>query len=68
MKYYAVVEFETADVGRYGKLRNIGYVTESIKKTNSFKNKRVRVYGSDHGKSWTKYIRRKNILSIIPLC
>lgn len=66
MKLYAIIEFKTGDVGRYGDITDIGYVTESIKKSNSFRNKRVKVYGANR-KSWTRYVSRKNIVTIIPL-
>ena len=62
MKLYASIEFKTGDVGRYGECTDIGYVTESIKDKRN--NERVKVYGN----TWTRYVLRKNILTIIPLC
>jgi len=64
MKLYAAIEFKTGDVGRYGQCTDIGYVTESIKDTRN--NELVKVYGPNR-KSWTRYVFRKNIVTIIPL-
>ena len=61
MKYYAFVEFKTGETNRYGERTEIGYVTESIlKKT---KNQKVKVYCC--GKH-TKFVKRKNFVTIIP--
>jgi hypothetical protein len=65
MKLYASIEFKTGDVGRYGECTDIGYVTESIKDKRN--NERVKVYGTSNGKSCTRYVSRKNIVTIIPL-
>ena len=61
MKFYAFVQFETGETNRYGERTEIGYVTESIlKKT---KNQKVKVYCC--GKH-TKFVKRKNFVTIIP--
>ena len=61
MKYYAFVQFKTGETNRYGERTEIGYVTESIlKKT---KNQKVKVYCC--GKH-TKFVKRKNFVTIIP--
>lgn len=62
MKLYAFVQFETNEVSRYGNVLDIGYVTESILKSNTKRNKRVKVYGSN----FIKYVQRKKIITIIP--
>ena len=62
MKYYAFVEFKTGGTNRYGADRTeIGYVTESILKKS--KNQKVKVYCC--GKH-TKFVKRKNFVTIIP--
>ncbi len=63
MKFYAFVQFETGEVSRYGNCTDIGYVTESILKSNTKRNKRVKVYGSN----FIKYVQRKKIITISPL-
>ena len=61
MKFYAFVQFKTGETNRYGERTEIGYVTESIlKKT---KNQKVKVYCC--GKH-TKFVKRKNFVTIIP--
>ncbi|NBX71548.1 hypothetical protein EBQ91_01350 [bacterium] len=61
MKFYAFVQFETGEVSRYGNCTDIGYVTESILKKS--KNQLVKVYCC--GKH-TKFVKRKNFVTIIP--
>ena len=63
MKYYAFVQFKTGETNRYGERTEIGYVTESILKSNTKRNKRVKVYCC--GKH-TKFVKRKNFVTIIP--
>lgn len=63
MKFYAFVQFETGETNRYGERTEIGYVTESILKSNTKRNKRVKVYCC--GKH-TKFVKRKNFVTIIP--
>ena len=62
MKFYAFVQFKTGETNRYGERTEIGYVTESILKSNTKRNKRVKVYGSN----FIKYVQRKKIITIIP--
>ena len=61
MKYYAFVQFKTGETNRYGERTEIGYVTESILKKS--KNQLVKVYCC--GKH-TKFVKRKNFVTIIP--
>ena len=61
MKFYAFVEFKTGETNRYGERTEIGYVTESILKKS--KNQKVKVYCC--GKH-TKFVKRKNFVTIIP--
>ena len=61
MKYYAFVQFKTGETNRYGERTEIGYVTESILKKS--KNQKVKVYCC--GKH-TKFVKRKNFVTIIP--
>jgi hypothetical protein len=67
MKLYAFVQFETNEVSRYGNILDIGYVTESILKSNIKRNikrnKRVKVYGSN----FIKYVQRNKFITISPL-
>ena len=63
MKFYAFVQFETGETNRYGERTEICYVTESILKSNTKRNKRVKVYCC--GKH-TKFVKRKNFVTIIP--
>ena len=63
IKFYAFVQFETGETNRYGERTEIGYVTESILKSNTKRNKRVKVYCC--GKH-TKFVKRKNFVTIIP--
>ena len=62
IKFYAFVQFETGEVNDFGNCKDIGYVTESILKSNTKRNKRVKVYGSN----FIKYVQRKKIITIIP--
>ena len=62
IKFYAFVQFETGEVNNFGNCKDIGYVTESILKSNTKRNKRVKVYGSN----FIKYVQRKKIITIIP--
>ena len=61
MKFYAFVQFKTGETNRYGERTEIGYVTESILKKS--KNQKVKVYCC--GKH-TKFVKRKNFVTIIP--
>ena len=62
IKFYAFVEFKTGETNHYGDERTeIGYVTESIIKKS--KNQKVKVYCC--GKH-TKFVKRKNFVTIIP--
>ena len=61
--FYAFVQFETNEVSRYGNILDIGYVTESILKSNIKRNKRVKVYGSN----FIKYVQRNKFTTISPL-
>ena len=63
MKYYAFVEFKTGETNNYGGCTEIGYVTESILKKN--KNQLVKVYCCGT-KKHTKFVKRKNFVTIIP--
>ena len=63
IKFYAFVQFKTGETNRYGERTEIGYVTESILKSNTKRNKRVKVYCC--GKH-TKFVKRKNFVTIIP--
>jgi hypothetical protein len=60
---YAFVEIDTGIQDRYGTLKVTGYVTKSILKSNTRRNKRVRVIGHEK----TYYPRRKQIITIIPI-
>ena len=60
MKFYAFVEYKTNEVGRFGNILGIGYVTESILKRGT---NRVKVYGSNY----VKYVQRNKFITIIPL-
>jgi hypothetical protein len=62
--FYAFVEFKTGDTNQWGdELTQIGYVTESILKKN--KNQLVKVYCCGI-KKHTKFVKRKNFVTIIP--
>lgn len=61
-KLYAFVEVDTGIPGRYGTLKIIGYVTNSVLKSNTKRNKRVRVVAGDK----VYYPRRKQIITLIP--
>lgn len=67
-KDYAFVEFETGVKNWFGEgnIREIGYVTESILKSDKNRNKRVRVHLMNVNPTF-RYPRRKNIITIIPL-
>lgn len=62
MKFYAFVEFETNALNRFGRETVTGYVTKSILKSNSRRNRRVKVICHNG----VRYPRRKQIITIIP--
>ena len=62
--FYAFVEFKTGETNQWGdELTETGYVTESILKSNTKRNKRVKVYGSN----FIKYVQRNKFITISPL-
>lgn len=64
MKYYAFVEFKTGETNHWGiEITQVGYVTESILKKNE--NQLVKVYCCGT-KKHTKFVKRKNFVTIIP--
>jgi len=65
MKFYAFVEFKTGETNQWGdELTETGYVTESILKKN--KNQQVKVYCCGLISKYTKVVKLKNIVTVIP--
>jgi len=63
--FYAFVEFKTGKTNQWGdELTETGYVTESILKKN--KNQQVKVYCCGLIIKYTKVVKLKNIVTIIP--